>query len=58
VRSHIHSATTIISGIAIPTAAKMMWNASDIAICERAANKSLTGPPAIDKMIDEFHAHA
>jgi hypothetical protein len=39
-RSHFHSAIIINSGIAIPIAAKMMWKASDIAICERAAIRS------------------
>jgi hypothetical protein len=32
---------TIISGMAMPATAKMMWNINDIAICERAASKSL-----------------
>ena len=36
------SATTIMSGIAIPTTAKTMWNASEIPICERAARRSDT----------------
>ncbi len=35
------SAMTMSTGIAIPMTAKMMWNASDTAICERAARRSL-----------------
>src|SRR5882672_639553 len=41
VRRYIPSAMAIISGIPIPNAAKTMWKASDIAICERAKRKSL-----------------
>jgi hypothetical protein len=37
VRSHRRSASTIITGIAMPMTAKTMWKARDIAICERAA---------------------
>jgi hypothetical protein len=36
VRSQSTSAMTINKGIAIPTEAKMMWNASEYAICARA----------------------
>ena len=41
------SASTIKSGIAIPTAAKTMWNASDIAICDRASKTSSIAPRCI-----------
>src|SRR5215208_5386914 len=44
VRCHRRSATTISAGIPIPMTANTMWNASDIAICERAARRSgMTG---------------
>jgi len=32
--------TTMRTGIAIPMAAKMMWKASDMPICDRAARRS------------------
>jgi hypothetical protein len=32
---------TMRSGIPIPTIAKMMWKPSDMAICNRAARRSL-----------------
>ena len=35
------SASTMRAGMATPMAAKMMWNANDIAICERAAKMSV-----------------
>src|SRR6267143_1150005 len=41
VRRYIPSAMAISSGIPIPNAAKTMWKASDMAICERAKRKSL-----------------
>jgi hypothetical protein len=34
-------------GIAIPMTAKMMWNANDIPIWERAKNKSFKMPPVL-----------
>src|SRR2546428_246158 len=34
---------TMSSGMRMPTAAKMMWNASDMAIWERAKTKSVIG---------------
>src|SRR5262245_37991449 len=43
VRNQRISAITIIRGIAIPATAKTIWNASEIAICERAASKSVIG---------------
>ena len=39
---HIHRKQP---AIAIPMTAKMMWNASDIPICERAKKKSFKIPP-------------
>src|SRR5689334_2884898 len=39
VRCHRHSATTMSTGIAMPTIAKRMWKPSDMAICERAARR-------------------
>lgn len=42
VRRYMPSAMTMSSGIAIPTTANTMWKASDIAICERAAKRSVT----------------
>ena len=36
VRTQAASAATIITGIAMPMTAKMMWNASDSPICQRA----------------------
>src|SRR6266704_3304410 len=50
VRRYIPSAIAISSGIPIPSAAKTMWKASDIAICERAKRKSL-----IRFQRDRFH---
>jgi hypothetical protein len=41
VRSHRRSATTMSTGMAMPTIAKMMWKPSDMAICERAARRSV-----------------
>src|SRR5438128_802662 len=41
VRRYIHSAMAMSSGIPIPKAAKTMWKANDMAICERAKRKSL-----------------
>ena len=41
VRKCIPSAIAMSSGIPIPNAAKMMWKASDMAICDRAKRKSL-----------------
>src|SRR2546422_11508575 len=41
VRRYIPSAIAISSGIPIPKAAKTMWKARDMAICERAKRKSL-----------------
>src|SRR5207249_4617426 len=38
-RNHT-AATTIITGIAMPTTAKTMWNASETPICEQAARRS------------------
>jgi hypothetical protein len=35
------------SGIAIPMTAKMMWNANDIPIWERAKNKSFKISPSV-----------
>ena len=40
-----HSASTIRTGIPIPTTAKMMWKARDMAIWERAASRSDIGFP-------------
>jgi len=40
VRRQVHSASTIISGIAIPISANTMWKPSDSAICVRAAKRS------------------
>src|SRR5947209_15181872 len=40
-RRYIPSAMAMSSGIPIPNAAKTMWKASDMAICERAKRKSL-----------------
>src|SRR5450756_2639590 len=42
VRSHRHSASTIIRGIPIPISANTMWKPREIAICERAASRSVT----------------
>src|SRR5215204_2114908 len=42
VRRHRHSASTIISGIAIPISANTMWKPSEIAIWVRAASRSVT----------------
>ena len=36
VRSHAISAATIMTGMAIPMTAKIMWNASDRPICHHA----------------------
>src|SRR5439155_18789822 len=41
VRRYIHSAMAMSSGIPIPKAAKTMWKANDMAICERAKRTSL-----------------
>src|SRR2546422_6919347 len=41
VRRYVASAMAMSSGIPMPNAAKTMWKASDIAICERAKRKSL-----------------
>src|SRR6266404_3340523 len=41
VRRYIASAMPMSSGIPIPNAAKTMWKANDMAICERAKRKSL-----------------
>ncbi len=43
VACHRHSAMTMSKGIPIPTMAKTIWKASDIAICDRAARRSLIG---------------
>src|SRR5829696_3429560 len=40
VRCHRRSASTMSAGMPIPTTAKMMWKASDMAICDRAASRS------------------
>src|SRR5436309_4684702 len=67
-RSHHSSAIAISTGIAMPMAAKTIWNASDIAIWERAAARSLTGlycdmerpmslrsiNPATDELVREY----
>ena len=45
VRRQRRSATTISTGIAIPTTAKTMWNASDIPIWTRAAARSVMRYP-------------
>ena len=39
------SATTISTGMPMPTTAKMMWKPSETAICERAAKRSDTRDP-------------
>ena len=41
VRSQRHSAIAIIKGMATPIDAKIMWKANDMAICERAASRSV-----------------
>src|SRR5205823_10170606 len=41
-RSHRHSATAIMKGMAIPIDAKMIWKARDMAICERARSEEHT----------------
>jgi len=43
-----YSESTIKSGMPMPATANTMWNASDIAICDRAASRSLIGqqPPS------------
>ena len=41
VRSHSPSLIAISSGIAMPATANRMWKPSDIAICERAARRSV-----------------
>src|SRR6266571_1635218 len=63
-RSHHSSAIAISTGIAMPMAAKTMWNASDIAIWARAAARSLTAytvimslksiNPATDELVREY----
>ena len=40
-RSQRHSAIAIIKGMATPIDAKIMWKANDMAICERAASRSV-----------------
>src|SRR6266478_921855 len=40
VRRYVPSAMAMSSGMPMPSAAKTMWKASDIAICERAKRKS------------------
>jgi hypothetical protein len=42
VRIHLRSASTMSAGMPIPITAKMMWKASDMAICDRAASRSDT----------------
>ena len=39
------SAMAMSSGIPMPRAAKIMWKASDMAICERAKKKSVMPQP-------------
>src|SRR2546427_1088883 len=41
VRSQRHSASAIMKGMATPIDAKIMWKANDMAICERAASRSV-----------------
>ena len=45
VRRYIPSAMAMSNGIPMPSAAKTMWKASDMAICERAKKKSVMRQP-------------
>ena len=51
VRSHRHSAIAIMRGKAMPIAAKMMWKPRDMAICERAAIRSVMIPLSVSPHI-------